>query len=356
MSNDILAMLERIPKFDEKSEHDSENSYNIFEVMGVEYNEVIVCRFIGDLLDPKGRHGLGSEPLRLFIDTVLGDGSSNENLENAMVVLEEHTDNDRRIDIVIHLQEKVYPIEVKIWAGDQDKQLVDYHRYFFGKNGTGKIYYLTPNGHKPSDESQRKLSDDKIHPISFYKDIKNWLNKIQETASGHIKFVIANFTEVINKMNERHTELQSILNLLQLNSGKSNDDYVKSVITLLKYHDEIWDKIRKNYIREKLSHNGCEIEIIEDRKDQKDTTTGISHILMCVKKNNETKAWICAETNLYIVTKKKNGECSSGWTEYNNNYQWRYIDYRNKHIQINVPTGKIFEIEVDLEQLLREIE
>lgn len=356
MSNDLHTLLKKIPIFDEKTGGDLKKSYNIFEVMGVEYNEVIVCRFIGDLLDPKGSHGLGSEPLRLFIDTVLGDGCSNENLENAIVVLEEHTDNDRRIDIVIHLQDKVYPIEVKIWAGDQNKQLEDYYNNFFLKNGTGKIYYLTPDGHAPSEKSWGEPSD-KVHCISFSKDIYNWLSEIQGTASEPIEFVIKNFKEVIRKMCKQHDELNGILNVLKLDNGECDSNEIKSVISLLKYCDEIWDKIRKKYIRGIISPGGYKIDEC-DRKDNKDTTTGISHILMKVTKNDETKAWICVEWYVYIVAKKEeNDKCTKGWKEYNTNYQWKYID-EIKHIKLNYPTEELLDtdIKVNLEELLRGID
>lgn len=268
MSNvdNIPELLKKIPKPKANLTTDLGNEYNIFTVMGIEYNEVIVCRFIGNLLDPKGGHGLGDEPLRHFIHDVLKDGTSDENLEKAIINLEEHTNNDRRVDIVIHLGTKVYPIEVKIWAGDQNKQLEDYHHYFFGENGQKKIYYLTPEGRMPSEKSKGGLSKDQISRISFSEDIIHWLDEIKETASDHIKFVIMNFMEVINKMNEQSTELNNILNSLELNNGKYNTDDIKGTIALLKYHDEIWDKIRRNYLQKIVSlENGYTLDECEKK-------------------------------------------------------------------------------------------
>lgn len=194
--NNIPELLKLIPKCDKSLKSDSENMYNIFEVMGVEYNEVIVCRFIGNLLDLKGKHGLGDQPLRLFIRDVLNDKEGlSENLENAIINLEEHTNNDRRVDIVIHLNKKVYPIEVKIWAGDQDKPLEDYHHYFFGKSGQNKIYYLNPGGWEPSEKSKGGLPKEQISCISFYEHIMDWLKKIQEISPNNVKFVVTNRDE-----------------------------------------------------------------------------------------------------------------------------------------------------------------
>lgn len=110
----------------------SRERYNIFRVLGIEDKEVLICRFLGDLLDPKGTHGCGPLFLARFFRLLGTEAPADAELENAEVVLEEHTDKDRRIDIVIHLSNKVYPIEAKIWAGDQDAQLYDYWAYSKG--------------------------------------------------------------------------------------------------------------------------------------------------------------------------------------------------------------------------------
>lgn len=84
----------------------------------------------------------------------------------------------------------VYPIEVKIYAMDQDKQV---YRYFCCANkekpqDTNKsnekntVFYLTLNGSDPSDDSLFDLKNDfktnknwPVKCISFSCDILNWL-------------------------------------------------------------------------------------------------------------------------------------------------------------------------------------
>lgn len=103
MSNEelegLLKLLNEISKCGGNSCSDSDK-YNIFEVLGVEYKEVIMCRFIGNLLEPKGKHGLGTEPLRLFIRNVLHDEDFGGNLEEAIITLEDSTDKVRRFQIL----------------------------------------------------------------------------------------------------------------------------------------------------------------------------------------------------------------------------------------------------------------
>lgn len=76
---------------------------------------------------------------------------------------------------------------------------------------------------------------------------------------------------------------------------------------------------------------------------------------MCVRKNNEKIAWICVETNLYIVVKKKRGEVDKDWVEYNSDFQWRYINYPitndRQHIKLNSPT-ELQDITINLKEYL----
>lgn len=128
--------------------------YNIFDVLGVGSKEVIVCRFLADLLNPKGKHGCGTMFLKRFMNE-LGDGYNNYDnsvLESTTVETEHLIDGDRRIDIVIFSKEFFIPMEVKIYAEEQENQSFDYYNYVKKRNGN-KLVYLTHYGSSPSDYS-----------------------------------------------------------------------------------------------------------------------------------------------------------------------------------------------------------
>lgn len=357
MSNEelegLLKLLKEISKCGGNSCSISDE-YNIFEVLGVEYKEVIMCRFIGNLLEPKGKHGLGTEPLRLFIRNVLHDEDFGGNLEEAIITLEDSTDNGRRVDIVIYLKDKIYPIEVKIWAGDQDEQLKDYYKFYFGDSKDAQIYYLTPNKNLPSDKSKGEgedgLKDEQIVRISFTEDIKNWLTEVCniEGATETIKSVIRIFMEVIDKMGNDSKQLNEIKGKMGLDNGEYDNEAIEGAMLLLKHRDELWDTIRKNYIR-KILDCGDTYELCDCNKKDKD----VSHSLFYVMKNNEIVAWICVDTNLYIVTGKKDGKCDKGWESYDNERQWKYIrNSKFKKIRLNVPTALENDLSIDLKKLL----
>ena len=101
--------------------------YNIFQVLGVAEKEVIMCRMLTDLLDPKGAHGQGNAFLKGFLERVLRLEYTDEQLASASVHREYPIpESERRIDIVIEMKSRFIPIEVKIHAKDQKSQCYDY--------------------------------------------------------------------------------------------------------------------------------------------------------------------------------------------------------------------------------------
>jgi hypothetical protein len=150
--------------------------YNIFKVACINDKEVIMCKIIADLLNPKGKHYKGDLYLKLFWDTVspkIGDGQK-LNTKDARVITEYNTDVDRRIDIVIEDGKIFVPVEVKIRASEQPNQIKDYAAYSRVKNGNTRIpvLYLTLWGR----ESKTADSGNYVC-ISFGEDILAWLNQ-----------------------------------------------------------------------------------------------------------------------------------------------------------------------------------
>jgi hypothetical protein len=153
--------------------------YNLFKVAGIAHKEVIMCRVLADLLDPKGAHGRGSLYLRLFWGTIAPKlrGCPALDVEHAKVTPEYVIDENRRIDIVLEDGSVFVPFEVKIWAGDQQNQLADYFAFAKTKNRNSHVpaLYLTLDGHEPSDFSKAGIGKDDYVPLSFRDDILAWL-------------------------------------------------------------------------------------------------------------------------------------------------------------------------------------
>lgn len=151
----------------EKKEADRRGeSFNIFNVLGVTSDETRThSAFIAELLDPNGSHGLGDQFLRSFVDTVDCLRSWNFDTKSAKVHKElsiggknEDCSEGGRIDIAVESNGKAIIIENKIYAGDQEKQLVRYYNYGTKNCSNGfRLLYLTLNGDDASKYSREKL-------------------------------------------------------------------------------------------------------------------------------------------------------------------------------------------------------
>lgn len=152
---------------------------NMFQALHMEQNEVVMCRFLADLLDPKGWHGR-TDFLESFLkrfDILELENAEKENLhfEKTCVMTEYVIDNGRRIDIVLQHPNFFIPIEAKINARDQEGQCYDYSFY----TRSAKLVYLTKNGSDPSEWSrmpaggtdggrkEKILSNDRVRKISW---------------------------------------------------------------------------------------------------------------------------------------------------------------------------------------------
>lgn len=188
-----------------------EKGYNVFSVLQIQSKEVLTCRFLADLLNPRGQHGSGSAFLKLFFDEVLKIPIHDANLfDNAIVTAEYTIDDERRIDIVIEIGKRFIPIEVKIYAEDRKSQCYDYYTFAKQRDSAAKVYYLTRTGYSPSEYSlsgnNGVISIDEIICISFRDDILSWLHQCIDIAKMDVKEVIKQFAASIEMMSGNANE------------------------------------------------------------------------------------------------------------------------------------------------------
>lgn len=157
--------------------------FNIFNILKLTTNEVrLHSQFIAELLDAKGSHGQKAVFLNHFIKDILC--VENFDCESAKVEIEKYigktTDvTGGRIDIFISDKaNNSIVIENKIYAGDQNNQLVRYYN-FSNKN----IFYLNLWGAVPNESSCGNLQADKDYKIISYREhIIPWLELCRKEA------------------------------------------------------------------------------------------------------------------------------------------------------------------------------
>lgn len=88
-----------------------------------------------------------------FFSTVL----KIDNYDSSAEIYQEYSfnssdDNSGRIDLLITTTSAWYPIEIKINADDQERQVSRYNKVAKEESDISKVYYLTLNGCLPSEK------------------------------------------------------------------------------------------------------------------------------------------------------------------------------------------------------------
>lgn len=185
----LLKEIDQLLQHQKEIQRIKGESFNIFSILEVETKENKThSNFIAELLNPEGSHFMGTTFLELFLKEI--ECLDHLDIKTISVHKEFHigaknTLDGGRIDILLKDKKgNVLSIENKIYAGDQDNQLI---RYFNYKKNKNKLFYLTLWGHEASEESTVfknekgeviiSLEAGKDYQcISYSDDIINWLN------------------------------------------------------------------------------------------------------------------------------------------------------------------------------------
>lgn len=181
----IQQLMTRINEISNKYEEISKvsgDNFNVFRVIELTSDEVrLHSKFLAELLNPKGSHGQGSKFLDLFIQQF---DIKNVDSETSKVDVEKYIGNKTdteggRIDIFIEdNNQNAIIIENKIYASDQENQLVRYSNY---TTNSKIIFYLNLDGSDPSEHSCHGLELDKDFKVISYKDdILTWLENCKK--------------------------------------------------------------------------------------------------------------------------------------------------------------------------------
>jgi hypothetical protein len=157
--------------------------------------------FIAELLNPNGTHGQQDTFLRLFINQFCFKGNEfdsancHSDVELHTAFISEDRSEGGRIDIILTDQHhhKII-IENKIYAGDQNQQLIRYHNH----DPNADLFYLTLSGKPPSDSSKGHLKQDEdFRCLSYKNDIIKWLEDCRKEVTVY-PIVRESITQYIN--------------------------------------------------------------------------------------------------------------------------------------------------------------
>jgi hypothetical protein len=176
----ILRQIEQQLRASELTAKLTGENFNVFNILSLSTDEVRShSAFIAELLNPSGSHGQDSLYLDLFLRHVKIEAHDFDS-DGAHVTVEHHigsVDIEKatggRIDILLMDSHKhLIMIENKIYAEDQDKQLLRYHNF----NKDSVLFYLTLSGDDPSSFSMGGQHFE-VRKLSYKMDILEWLSE-----------------------------------------------------------------------------------------------------------------------------------------------------------------------------------
>lgn len=244
---------------DEKGE-----SYNLFKVIDMISNETSVhSAFLADLFNPKGLHHMGDVFLKLFIDEFLNGVSFSTDtviVEREKYIGPVTTTTGGRLDIIItDAKGKAIIIENKIYASDQENQLIRYHNYAEGKYTDYKLFYLSLDGTVHDEDKTAKHGDKELieeehyFTLSYESDILKWLEQCREKVADKplIREGISHYINLIKHLTNQtiSKEMEKDLKDLILENPKyiQNLGIIKKAITLseIELQKRFWELLKK---------------------------------------------------------------------------------------------------------------
>lgn len=256
----LKALLQRLDVVRDKitARKEGKENFNIFTcLMKYSDEENLHSRFISSILDPKGSNGLGFAPIDIILKTLNSSFQYNQETIEVLPSFSNWSEY-KKIDILLIDRRTKYAIiiENKIYACDSNHadegQLECYYRRIIEEDKIPQenveVYYLTIDGHEPSEESvstSSKYKDlpDIVRCITYGNEITQWLQQCMQIACNkpYIRETIAQYINLIKEM-ANNTEIEDRLEILKIIS--KNDDTLASAKLLFDNYKHIqWHTI-----------------------------------------------------------------------------------------------------------------
>jgi hypothetical protein len=197
---ELIANVNNIITVSQDKRSANSDRFNIFQVLNITTDEVrLHSKFLAELLNPKGTHDKGAVFLNRFLELTGTTGLFNP--DSVTVTVEFQIGpvtpiTGGRIDILIHdANSNALIIENKIYAGDQENQLLRYYNYaktLENRGGKFRLLYLTLFEKNASEYSLgNDLKHEDYSKITYQETIVNWLEDCVLLVENTPKLAIA---------------------------------------------------------------------------------------------------------------------------------------------------------------------
>lgn len=200
------------PELDNINKSEAEY-FNIFRIMKLGHLEVRAhTPVLAHLLDPGGTHAQGALFYKLFIEMILKEKQFQDYDPSKIEVRTEFSTDFGQLDIIIVHNHSRNPyaivIENKIYAVDQNEQLLRYKKYLDSLKhipaSSKKMIYLKPRQALPSEYSVDPLTLNEwkktgfLHLISYKEDILSWLwAGLHHIKANKVKVLVEQYIQLL---------------------------------------------------------------------------------------------------------------------------------------------------------------
>lgn len=251
---DITKLLDEIKAINQKYENELKQTgetFNIFNILGLDKDENSHSKIIKEFLDPYGSHGMGDTFLKIFFK-IINIPFNNESIyyvkkENFISNISDDHEEGGRIDIIITNNHQQIIIENKIYAGDQKNQLLRYHNY----DKYAILYYLTLDGREATEYSTGS-KEFIYHSISYKSHIMHWLEECMKMSEGVpiVRETIRQYIILIKQLTNQSRRDKMRDECIKTIS--KNGNYVTAAFVVYENFDELRDHIIQEIFYPKL--------------------------------------------------------------------------------------------------------
>lgn len=265
----------------------NENGFdlNVFTLLDVERNELTTHEnMLYAILNFKIDKQIAEEFVYHLIEVM---GLPQVYLREHWEIEREYFTTEGRIDLFFKSKskrKKCIIVELKIDAGDQEKQIERYAHYAEkSKYDDYRIIYLTLDGKEPSEQSVGKANRRKLKCISFKKHILKWLGTCIDICGERnieVSF-IQQYRILINKMVGENNMKEKVANII------SNRDELKASIEIANELPKIKAEILYNFLyaigdefdKKGIARIYSDIEIARDYYNGKSMKPDMAYII-----------------------------------------------------------------------------
>ncbi|WP_051349468.1 PDDEXK-like family protein [Chryseobacterium gregarium] len=266
----------------------NDDTFNMFRICGVNHYENTHSSIIAEILDPNGSHQLGHKFFEAFILLLIRLELLPPEYTFAyhdITVHREYATTFGRLDIMITNSDgDAILIENKIYAGEQDKQLLRY--YTFGTNkfrNRFKLIYLTLFG---DDSCQEGLSKSDYLQVSYQDIIIQWLERCIEIAvrSPIVRETLIQYSNHLKNLTNQNTNSTMDKALIDQLSQPENLD---AVFVISENISNVQNEIINTIFFKQLEELGEElnIDLLSERGDYVNTSWAGFHFSVPTWKN-----------------------------------------------------------------------